>query len=79
MHVYLGYVGEDCSLDSTSLPNALALVNNGLCDTSKRDCTSVLMTMENLFYTETLSCKVEVVDTVFLFLFWHRFESEIVV
>ena len=53
-------------MDSTSLPNAVALTNNGLCDTSERECTSVLVKVENLFYTETLNCKVEVVDTVLL-------------
>ena len=63
-------------MDSTSLPNALALANNGLCDTSKMECTSVLVMVENLFYTETLSCKVEV-NTVHLCLLLNLFELKI--
>ena len=72
MYVYLGYIGEDCSVNSTSVPNALALSNNGLCDTSKVECTSVLVMVENIFYTETLNCKVEVAFTfAFYFLPLH--------
>ena len=65
IYVYVGYIGEDCSVNSTSLPNVMALTNNGLCDTSERECTSVLLNVENLFYTEALSCKVEVDNSVF--------------
>ena len=71
VYVDVGYIAEDCSVDSTSLPNVLALANNGLCDTSKIECTNVLVIVENLFYTDTLSCRIEVINIVFLCLLWH--------
>ncbi|XP_052819122.1 uncharacterized protein LOC128244982 isoform X2 [Mya arenaria] len=50
------YIGEDCSVDSTSPPEMLGIPDEGICDLQVRACKRVYVIARHLVDTSNLTC-----------------------